>query len=127
VAKEYGLVVRHVPAGGSVDLGGGDRLEFRFGVAGVTGPDGRFAPLPLDEQIVFDGVLYVPPLGTMNRRIEGQLGRYRLDLGDGFLLHGTPYKRSIGEAATHGCIRLRDEDIEWLYEFIPVGTRVYIY
>jgi lipoprotein-anchoring transpeptidase ErfK/SrfK len=30
-------------------------------------------------------------------------------------------------AATHGCVRLRDQDIEWLYENIPVGTKVYVY
>jgi lipoprotein-anchoring transpeptidase ErfK/SrfK len=42
-------------------------------------------------------------------------------------LHGTPYKESIGLAATHGCVRMRDEDIEWLYEHVPVGTKVYIY
>jgi L,D-transpeptidase YbiS len=30
-------------------------------------------------------------------------------------------------AATHGCVRLRDDDIEWLYEHVPVGTKVYIY
>ena len=40
---------------------------------------------------------------------------------------GTPYKKSIGMAATHGCIRLNDEDIEWLYDHVPVGTKVYIY
>ena len=33
----------------------------------------------------------------------------------------------IGKAATHGCMRLRDEDIEWLYQYVPVGTRIYIY
>jgi lipoprotein-anchoring transpeptidase ErfK/SrfK len=63
----------------------------------------------------------------VNRRIEGQLGHHMLDTGNGFLLHGTPYKASIGTAATHGCIRLRDEDIQWLYEMLPVGTKVYIY
>jgi len=24
-------------------------------------------------------------------------------------------------------VRMRDEDIEWLYEHVPVGTKVYIY
>ena len=43
------------------------------------------------------------------------------------MLHGTPDQNSIGLAATHGCVRLRDEDIEWLYENVPVGTKVYIY
>ena len=47
--------------------------------------------------------------------------------GDGYLFHGTPLKNSIGLAATHGCIRLRDEDIEWMYENVPVGTKVYIF
>ena len=89
--------------------------------------DGEFAELPTDEHIVFDNTLFVPPLGTKNRKVEGELGKYRLILGDGYLLHGTPYRDSIGMAATHGCVRLRDEDIEWLYEHIPVGTKVYIY
>ena len=80
-----------------------------------------------DEEVIFDSTLFVPPVGTLNRRIEGELGRHTLDTGNGFLLHGTPHKASIGTAATHGCIRLRDEDIEWLYDMIPVGTRVYIY
>ena len=68
-----------------------------------------------------------PPLGTKNRRVPDILGAYALDLGNGYLLHGTPFKETIGAAATHGCIRLRDEDIQWLYDFVPVGTKVYIY
>jgi len=59
--------------------------------------------------------------------MKGELGHYRLALGDGYMLHGTPYKASIGSSVTHGCIRLHDEDIEWLYENVPVGTRVYLY
>ena len=46
---------------------------------------------------------------------------------DGYLLHGTPYDDSIGTAATHGCVRLRADDVQWLYENVPVGTPVYIY
>jgi lipoprotein-anchoring transpeptidase ErfK/SrfK len=88
---------------------------------------GTFAALPTDEHIIFDSTLYVPPLGTKNRMVEGELGKFRLNIGDGFLLHGTPYKSSIGYAATHGCVRMRDQDIEWLYELVPVGTKVYIY
>ena len=36
-------------------------------------------------------------------------------------------RNSIGAAVTHGCVRLADDDIEWLYENVPVGTKVYIY
>ena len=32
--------------------------------------------------------------------------------------HGTPFKDSIGKAVTHGCIRLSDEDITWLYQHV---------
>jgi lipoprotein-anchoring transpeptidase ErfK/SrfK len=88
---------------------------------------GEFAYLPTDEEVIFDSTLFIPPVGTLNRRIEGELGRHMLDTGKGFLLHGTPHKASIGTAATHGCIRLRDDDIAWLYDMIPVGARVYIY
>jgi len=79
--------------------------------------------LPTDEEIIFDSTLFIPPIGTLNRRIDGELGHHMLDTGNGFLLHGTPHKASIGTAATHGCIRLRDDDIAWLYDMIPAGTR----
>jgi lipoprotein-anchoring transpeptidase ErfK/SrfK len=52
---------------------------------------------------------------------------YRLLLANGVGLHGTPDKESIGRAATHGCIRLFDEDIAWLYEHVQVGARVLIF
>jgi hypothetical protein len=101
-------------------------LVVRDSLVGLMLDDG-FAALPTDEHIVFDSTLYVPPLGTQNRRIDGELGRYQLDLGDGYLLHGTPRPETIGTAATHGCVRLYDEDLEWLFENVPVGARVYIY
>jgi len=52
---------------------------------------------------------------------------FALDLGDGYMIHGTPDEKSIGRAITHGCARLGDDDIKWLYEFIPDGTPVFIY
>ena len=125
-ALEHGLKLGHIYAGKPIKLRDGRTLTVRNGYVGVI-EDGIFGALPTDEHIVFDGRLYVPPMGTVNRKVEGELGKYRLILGDGYLLHGTPYKSSIGMAATHGCVRLRDEDIEWMYDHVPVGTRVYIY
>jgi hypothetical protein len=126
VAQEHGLKLGHIYPGKPIKLKDGRTLTVRDGMVGLI-DNGEFAAMPTDEHIVFDNTLYVPPLGTQNRKVEGELGKYRLILGDGFLLHGTPYKNSIGLAATHGCVRLRDEDIEWLYEHVPVGTKVYIY
>ena len=125
-AQENNLKLGHLTPGKPYKLSDGRKLAVMNGVVGVI-DEGSFAELPTDEHIVFDNTLFVPPLGTKNRKVEGELGKYRLNLGDGYLLHGTPYKESIGLAATHGCVRLRDEDIEWLYEHVPVGTKVYIY
>jgi hypothetical protein len=125
-AVEYGLKLGHLSNGQRIKLSDGRYLTVVDGEAGVI-DDGAFAPLPAEEHIVFDNTLFVPPLGSKNRKVEGELGKYRLNLGEGYLLHGTPYKESIGMASTHGCVRMRDEDIEWLYEHVPVGTKVYIY
>jgi hypothetical protein len=125
-AKEYGLKLGHIVAGDPIKLDDGRLLTVKDDEVGLI-QDGEFAALPTTEHIVFDNTLYVPPLGTKNRRVEGELGKYRLNLGEGFLMHGTPFKDSIGLASTHGCVRLRDEDIEWLYDNVPVGTKVYVY
>jgi hypothetical protein len=127
VARERGLVVKPLVAGRPELLEDGSRLEIRSPVVGVVGPDSIFLPLPPGEEIIYDGFLFIPPLGTLNRQISGELGLYRIDLGGGFSLHGTRDLGSIGEAATHGCIRLRDADIAWLYEVVRVGLSVYIY
>ena len=127
VAREHGLKLAAMTAGKTV-LSDGRVLDVRENQIGVVdATTDRFAYLPTDEEVIFDSTLFIPPVGTLNRRIEGQLGRHMLDTGNGFLLHGTPDKASIGTAATHGCIRLRDDDIAWLYDMIRVGTRVYIY
>ena len=126
-AREHSLKLASMGPG-RTPLSDGRWLETRNGIVGVVDPDTReFAALPTDEHIIFDSTLFIPPVGSVNRRIEGQLGHHMLDTGNGFLLHGTPYKASIGTVATHGCIRLRDSDIEWLYEMVPVGTKIYIY
>lgn len=128
VASEYGLKLERLHEGSSINLEDGRRLTVRNGVVGLSRPgSSAFTPLPIDEHIVFNSTLYIPPAGTWNRKVPGELGPYALDLGSGYLLHGTPDQTSIGRAVTHGCIRLADPDITWLYDNIPVGTPVYIY
>ena len=41
-------------------------------------------------------------------------------------IHGTPDAASIGYSASHGCIRMRVPEAEWLFEQVEVGTPVYI-
>ncbi len=44
----------------------------------------------------------------------------------GFGIHGTNEPRSIGKAASHGCIRLRNRDMEQLFRMVSVGDTVLI-
>jgi lipoprotein-anchoring transpeptidase ErfK/SrfK len=128
VALEHQLKLRMLQRGQTVRLRDGTRLTTRGDEVGIIAPgEKEFGPLVLDEHVVFDNTIFIPPAGTKHRSIQGELGHFRLALGDGYQLHGTPYANSIGAAVTHGCIRLRDEDIEWLYDNVPVGTRVYLY
>ena len=127
VAKENHLALSKLPLKGSVKIANGRKLQVRNQQVGIVVPDSGWVPLPLDEEVVFDDTLYMPPLGTKNRRIYGELGSYRLDLGDGYLIHGTPEESTVGDAVTHGCVRLKEEDISWLYANVPNGTSVYIY
>ena len=38
--------------------------------------------------------------------------------------HGTPNRRSIGQAASHGCVRLYDEQVRQLFELVSMGMPV---
>lgn len=61
-------------------------------------------------------------------RIEyGMLGDYALDMGDGYMIHGTLYERLLGRGVTHGCIRLGKADLATVYKECPIGTPIYIY
>jgi hypothetical protein len=127
-ALEHNLELAKIHPGRPVRVSADESLVVRGDRVGVLRRStGEFSPLPEEEHIVFNDTLYIPPLPTSNRRVEGELGRYALDLGDGYLIHGTNNPASIGQAVTHGCIRLGDDDIEWLYRNVPTGTAVFIY
>jgi lipoprotein-anchoring transpeptidase ErfK/SrfK len=42
----------------------------------------------------------------------------------GYGIHGTNRPKSIGKAASHGCIRMRNQDVEDLFERVEVGDPV---
>jgi lipoprotein-anchoring transpeptidase ErfK/SrfK len=44
----------------------------------------------------------------------------------GYGIHGTNAPRSVGHAASHGCIRLRNHDVEQLFAMLQVGDVVQI-
>ena len=55
------------------------------------------------------------------------LGDYAMYLGDGYMIHGTLYERSLGLSVTHGCVRLGAKDLEAVWKAAPDGTKVYLY
>jgi hypothetical protein len=123
----YGMAnrVRQFPAGG-VPLADGSRVVRRGDRIGIQ--RGReFEALPREHSLMFEGTLYIPPFGTINRQVPEVLGSYKIDTGEAILIHGTNDPIAIGFPATHGCIRLEDEHIEFVYNNINVGTAVYIY
>lgn len=71
--------------------------------------------------------LPVPGPTHPSRYEYGVLGDYAMSLGDGYLIHGTLYKRQLGMPVTHGCVRLNDDDLEAVFRALSIGSRVYIY
>jgi lipoprotein-anchoring transpeptidase ErfK/SrfK len=41
-------------------------------------------------------------------------------------IHGTPDSEPMGEARSHGCIRMRNADLLELFDLIPAGISVEI-
>jgi lipoprotein-anchoring transpeptidase ErfK/SrfK len=90
---------------------------------------GNFWPVTPGLEIMFDEKVFIPPPGTPQRLVPDALGPYKLDTGEGYLIHGTHIynEQSVGEAVSHGCVRLRNPDLEVLYERVPTGTPVFIF
>lgn len=56
---------------------------------------------------------------------DNPLGTAALSLGwPSFVIHGTNKPDGVGRRVSHGCIRLYPENIDTLFESVPVGTRV---
>ncbi|MDO9080202.1 MAG: L,D-transpeptidase [Desulfuromonadales bacterium] len=67
------------------------------------------------------------PKDGSGRAEPGVMGDYAVAIGDGYYLHGTLYKRLLGRNVSHGCVRLGDDDIEFIYKTTKIGTRVILF
>jgi hypothetical protein len=128
-ANKRGLGLARMTRGSVIPAGGGAVVAVRGSEVVKRYPDGREIPLEATDgrEIVVNGNILIPPFGVNQRRYKGVLGTRRLVLGDGYGIHGTNAPETIGRSVSHGCVRLRNEDIEKLYDMVPVGTPVYIY
>jgi lipoprotein-anchoring transpeptidase ErfK/SrfK len=102
------------------------------------------AGLPLNSVLVArrpTGEVWTPALGAQHRSRDWILTRIlwlsgvergvnRLGSVDSMqrfiYIHGTPDTEPMGAPRSHGCIRMRNEDILALFDAVPVGTRVHI-
>jgi len=128
-ARKRGLGLARLSEGQAIPTADGGVIAVSDGDVVKRDASGMERPLAAADgrEIVADGKIIVPPTGTNQRRYEGVLGTHRLNLGDGYALHGTNRPETVGQAVSHGCVRLRNEDISRLYEMVAVGTPVYIY
>jgi L,D-transpeptidase ErfK/SrfK len=56
---------------------------------------------------------------------DNPLGAHMFRLGwPSYLVHGTNKPYGVGMRSSHGCVRLYPEDIEILFESVPIGTQV---
>lgn len=129
MARKKGKKLRRLERGQSIPVAGGGVITVSGNDVVTRHPDGSEVPFEVMEgkEIIAGRDLVMPPLGTNQRRYSGVLGVNRLYLGDGYGIHGTDAPASIGRGASHGCVRVRNEDVETLWRIVPVGTPVYIY
>jgi hypothetical protein len=129
MAHKKGLGLAHMTRSSVIPAGGGSVIAVSGSEVVKRFPDGHEVPFGAEEgrEIVVNGNIIIPPYGVNQRRFKGVLGTRRLVLGDGYGIHGTNAPESIGRSVSHGCVRLRNEDIEKLYDMVPIGTPVYIY
>jgi hypothetical protein len=130
MARKRGLGIMRLNRGQSIPASDGSVITVEGTDMVRKYRDGRVVPIEPGvegREVVAGGNIVIPPFGTNQRKYKGVLGTHRLNLGDGYALHGTDQPESIGRSVSHGCVRLRNEDIEMLYQMVPVGTPVFIY
>jgi lipoprotein-anchoring transpeptidase ErfK/SrfK len=87
--------------------------NYAVGLGGGKTPEGRFA---ITEKV-----------RNPNGRSDGAFGSRGMTLSDTrYGIHGTDEPDSIGQDESHGCVRMKKEDLEELYDLVPIGTPVTI-
>ncbi len=96
-----------------------ERYTVAIGTPNAPTPTGRFAVtdrLATDDPAGPYGCCILALSANAPHAIQGWTGGTRI------AIHSTPETGSIGEAASHGCIRLTLPEGRWLLGHIPLGT-----
>ena len=99
------------------------RVKQRYTVA-IGAPD---APTPTGRFAVTDRLLTgdsAGPYGCCILALSAKAPHAIQDWsgGDRIAIHSTPETETIGEAVSHGCVRLTLAEGQWLINHIPLGT-----
>ncbi|CAG7650868.1 L,D-transpeptidase family protein [Paenibacillus allorhizosphaerae] len=87
--------------------------NYAVGLGGSRTPEGSFN---ISEKV-----------RNPNGKSDGEFGSRGMTLSDtNYAIHGTNKPSSIGKDQSLGCIRMRKEDIEELFDLVPLGTQVTI-
>ncbi|XEC96503.1 L,D-transpeptidase [Paenibacillus tarimensis] len=87
--------------------------SYKVGLGGSRTPEGDFY---ISEKVK-----------NPNGREDGEFGSRGMTLSETrYAIHGTDEPSSIGKDESLGCIRMAKEDIEELYDLVPLGTKVTI-
>jgi len=102
----------------------GDRVlriyEVAVGKPSTPTPQGKFAIINR-----VPNPTYFARTGAVAPGANNPLGSRWMGLSaQGYGIHGTNAPSSIGKAASHGCVRMRKQDLEELFEMVTVGTIV---
>lgn len=88
-------------------------------------------PSPTGEFVIVSRVanpFYYRPGVVIPSGKDNPVGTRWLGLSrKGYGIHGTNAPTSVGRAASHGCIRLRNRDMERLFTMLRIGDRVEIH
>ncbi|MEP6731272.1 MAG: L,D-transpeptidase [bacterium] len=129
-ARKRGLGIVRLARGQTIAANDGSQITVNGTDVVKRYPDGHEVAVGAAKEgheIIAGGNIIIPPYGTNQRKYMGVLGTHRLEMGDGYGIHGTDEPESIGKSASHGCVRLLNADIDKLYDMVAVGTPVYIY
>jgi L,D-transpeptidase ErfK/SrfK len=100
-----------------------------IGKHGWETPTGKFIVISMVENPVwenpFDSSKEVIPPGLQNPLGERWIG-FWTDGKDEIGFHGTYKRDSVGKAVSHGCVRMYNEDVKKLYNFVKIGTPVIV-
>lgn len=88
------------------------------------------SPSPTGEFTIvnrLENPTYYRPGVVIEPGANNPLGTHWMGLSQkGFGIHGTNQPQSIGKAASHGCIRMAQKDLEELFSLVHVGDTVSI-